>query len=370
MSNQPIDEEVPFACVHGVSYAFGEGEARKQVLFENDAELLPAELAILSGPSGSGKTTLLSLIGALRAMQQGSIRVGARELSTLTSEALLDYRRSLGFIFQHHNLFPALTALESVQMALDLLPLSPVEKRSRAAQMLERLGLGARLDYKPEKLSGGQRQRVAIARALVHRPQLVLADEPTAALDKDTAHSVLDVIRELVREERTTVLMVTHDTRLLHAADRIVHMVDGRIVSNVRVAHLLEVCEYLRKSKLFLARTPAEYTEIAQKMTLARYPAGVTLIRQGDEGDRFCIVRNGTVEVLREEAGAQRSMAVLKRGDYFGERALIIKEPRNATVVTREPSEIFSLAKEDFEAAIARSATFQDQLLTGVFRRL
>ena len=370
MQSDGIDEEAPFVSVRKVSFAFGEGEARKQVLFENDVALLPGELAILSGPSGSGKTTLLSLIGALRAVQEGSIRVGGRELSGLAADALLDYRRSLGFIFQHHNLFPALTALESVQMALDLLPLAPREKHERATQMLERIGLGERQGYKPEKLSGGQRQRVAIARALVHRPRLVLADEPTAALDKDTARGVLELMRELVREEGTTVLMVTHDTRLLHAADRIVHMVDGQIVSNVRVAQMLEVCEFLRKSKLFVAQTPAEYTEIAQKMTLTRHAAGETLIRQGDEGDRFYVVRRGSVDVLREEAGTQHSVTVLGRGDYFGERALIVKEPRNATVVTREACEVFSLAKEDFEAAIARSASFQDQLLTGVFRRL
>jgi putative ABC transport system ATP-binding protein len=254
-------------------------------------------------------------------------------------------------------------------MALDLQPLSRSEKQDRAHAMLERIGLGDRLHYKPERLSGGQRQRVAIARALVHSPSLILADEPTAALDKDSARSVLDLLRGLVRDAGSTVLMVTHDTRLLDAADRLVNMVDGQIVSNVRVRVVLEVCDFLRESRLFLTHTPAELAEMAHKMALTRHAVGETILRQGDEGDRFYIVRRGTLDILREEGGVQRQVATLRRGQAFGERALIVKERRNATIVVKEEADLYSLGKEDFDAALARTASFKDQVLTGVFRR-
>jgi len=364
------EHAAPFLCARGVCYAFGTGEARKGVLFDNDLDLYPGELAILSGPSGSGKTTLISLIGALRGLQEGTMTVDGRDLAGLGPVELLEYRKQLGFIFQHHNLFPALTAFDSVQMALDLHRLTPEQKRARTSDILERIGLAERMDYKPERLSGGQRQRVAIARALVHRPRLVLADEPTAALDKDTARSVLDLLKDLVTHDATAVLMVTHDTRLLDAADRIVHMVDGRIVSNVQVRRVLVICGFLRKSNLFPGHTPVELTEIAEKMTLERHRAGTTVIRQGDPGERFYLVRSGTLDVEQTEAASTSKVGTLGRGDYFGERALIVKEPRAASVIARQDCELWSLGKEDFEAAIARSASFEQQVLTGVLRRM
>jgi putative ABC transport system ATP-binding protein len=369
--SSPLSDAVPPAVrVQAVSYAYGEGEASKPVLFDNNLEILPGELTILSGPSGSGKTTLLSLIGALRAIQEGTIEVGGHDLRGFSRVALLEYRKSLGFIFQHHNLFPALTASESVQMALDLHPLTVPAKRARTEEVLRRIGLGERMDYKPERLSGGQRQRVAIARALVHRPRLLLADEPTAALDKDTARVVLDMMRELAREAASAILMVTHDTRLLDAADRIVHMVDGRIVSNIQVRRVLDICRYLRQSQLFVGQTPMELTEIAEKMRLESHPTGMPVIRQGDPGDRFYLVRSGTLSVDMHEGTETRHVRALGPGDYFGERALLSKEARSATVTTREPCELWSLGKEDFEAAMAHSASFEDQILSGALRRM
>ena len=220
--------------IQGVNYAFGDGDASKQVLFDVNLELAPGEFAIMTGPSGSGKTTLLSLVGALRRPQFGRLRALGYDLGSLKGSELEDYRRQLGFIFQLHNLFPALTAFQSVQMAADLHPEFAHEMSDRVRSLLTRLGLGERLDYRPHQLSGGQRQRVAIARALVHRPSLVLADEPTAALDHDNTRIVLQLLADLAHEQGTTVLMVTQDARVFESADRLIHLVDGRLDKDVR----------------------------------------------------------------------------------------------------------------------------------------
>lgn len=364
----PQNQE-PFISIRDLSFAYGEGEARKEVLSKNHLDLYPGELVIMSGPSGSGKTTLISLIGALRSVQEGSLKVGGRELKGFGAKDLLSYRNGVGFIFQHHNLFPALTAFESVMMALERTPIPPHEKETRVKTILERLGLGHRLGYKPALLSGGQRQRVAIARALVHDPSLVLADEPTAALDKETGRNVVDLIKELVRRTGATALMITHDTRLLDAADRIVHMMDGQIVSNVVVEEVLEISTFLRASGLFPSTTPAELMEVAQKMTRRNYAPGEAVITQGEQGDRFYVITEGMVEVETGGPDAPRVVGMIGAGGFFGERALIAREPRNATVRASVPLEVYSLDKDDFEAAIARSKTFKDQLLAAIFSR-
>jgi putative ABC transport system ATP-binding protein len=224
------------AAIHirGLDYAFGVGEAAKQVLFGIDLDVAPGEFVIMTGPSGSGKTTLLGLVGALRRPQAGELVVCGRDLTRLDGAELESYRSHLGFIFQLHNLFPALTAEQSVQMAADLRPDIETDPHERIVQLLSRLGLGDRLDYKPERLSGGQRQRVAIARALVHHPEVVLADEPTAALDGANTEIVLELFRERALQDGTTVLMVTQDARVFDAADRLVNLVDGRIESDTR----------------------------------------------------------------------------------------------------------------------------------------
>ena len=227
-------ESAPAIRVHGLDYSFGEGEAAKQVLFGIDLEVAKGEFVIMTGPSGSGKTTLLGLVGALRRPQAGELVVGGRNLTRMSDGELVEYRQHLGFIFQLHNLFPALTARQSVQMATDLRPELAGDADARIEALLTRLGLGERLDYKPERLSGGQRQRVAIARALIHHPEVVLADEPTAALDGANTEIVLDLFRERAAQDGTTVLMVTQDARVFDAADRLVNLVDGRIESDVR----------------------------------------------------------------------------------------------------------------------------------------
>ena len=166
-----------------------------------------------------------------RSAQTGSVRVLGRELRGAARDQLAQARREIGYIFQAHNLLGSLTARQNVQMAAELRPeLSPAEVRLRAEEMLRRVGLGERLDYFPAKLSGGQKQRVAIARALVGEPKLVLADEPTAALDSRTGRDVVEILQALAREQGVPILMVTHDSRVLDIANRVIEMEDGRIV--------------------------------------------------------------------------------------------------------------------------------------------
>ena len=227
-------EREPVVRVASLGYAFGEGDARKRVLFDIDLAVAPGEFAIMTGPSGSGKTTLLSLIGTLRSPQEGELHVLGRDLAAFRARELEAFRKQIGFIFQLHNLFPALTAYQSVQMSLDLHGIDSDEKEKRVVDILSALGLGERLDYKPEKLSGGQRQRVAIARALVHEPALVLADEPTAALDSGNTEIVLERLHDLAHKNGTSILMVTQDARVFDSADRLIHLVDGRIESDTR----------------------------------------------------------------------------------------------------------------------------------------
>jgi putative ABC transport system ATP-binding protein len=191
------------------------------------------EVLLLTGPSGSGKTTLITLIGALRSMQEGSCRVLGQELLDASEGDRVSLRQRIGFIFQNHNLLGALTARQNVAMALEVAPrFSETERLRRAGAMLASVGLAEHADRLPSKLSGGQRQRVAIARALVGDPGLVLADEPTAALDKVSGAEVARLLRDLAKSRGVPILMVTHDPRILDIADRVVAMEDGRIVEH------------------------------------------------------------------------------------------------------------------------------------------
>jgi putative ABC transport system ATP-binding protein len=218
--------------LRGVTYAYGEGELRRPVLRDVELSVGAGEIVLLTGPSGSGKTTLLTLIGALRAMQEGSARVLGQELNGATESERVRLRRRIGFIFQSHNLLGFLTARQNVAMALEQeASLNERGRLARAGELLAAVGLERHEDRLPAKLSGGQRQRVSVARALAADPGLVLADEPTAALDKASGHEVVQLLRDLAKSRGVPILLVTHDPRILDIADRIVAMEDGRVVA-------------------------------------------------------------------------------------------------------------------------------------------
>jgi len=357
--------------VENVQHFLGEGAARSQVLFDNNIEIQAGQLVIMTGPSGSGKTTLLTLIGALRSVQSGRVEVLGHDLSGLDPGDLVSIRRNIGFIFQMHNLFDSLSALENVKMAMQLGSCPPAEMRRRGGEILERLGLGDRIDYKPKALSGGQRQRVAVARALVNRPKLILADEPTAALDKDSSRIVVNLLKELTTQEGCTVMMVTHDNRILELADRIVNMVDGTIKSDVVLRDAVMICGFLRSVDLFGHLTPTEITNVAEKMKRRRYRKDEVIIREGDSGEEFFLIGQGSVEVLKRGAAPEaKHVATLGTGDFFGESALIADEPRNATcTAASEQVEVFVLGKADFTRAVTTSASFKEQIQSVYFQR-
>lgn len=231
LNGQPLASHDLAVQVRHLNYYFGQGDLRKQVLTDIHLDLPKGQIVIMTGPSGSGKTTLLSLIGALRSAQEGSLKVLGRELVGLGKGQRVAVRRNIGFIFQGHNLFESLTASKNVEMAVELLD-EWRDKRQQAVEMLSQVGLGERVDYKPNALSGGQKQRVAIARALVNQPTLILADEPTAALDKKSGRDVVMLMQKLAKEHDRTILMVTHDNRILDVADRIINLVDGCLESD------------------------------------------------------------------------------------------------------------------------------------------
>ena len=215
-----------------LNHSFGKGSLRKSVLSDVSLSLQSGEVVILEGPSGSGKTTLLTLLGALRSVQTGSLSVFGCELRGAKHSHLRRIRSQIGYIFQHHNLLDCLSAWENVSTALRLHSHIPKrDYRRRSVDLLQAVGLDDKIDAYPENLSGGQKQRVAIARALVSYPKLLLADEPTASLDSQSGRDVVEIMQKLAREEGCTVLLVTHDNRILDIADRILHMEDGRLQS-------------------------------------------------------------------------------------------------------------------------------------------
>ncbi|MDJ0901207.1 MAG: DevA family ABC transporter ATP-binding protein [Xenococcus sp. MO_188.B8] len=229
-NKQPIAKVVE---IQDLNHFFGKGALKKQILFNINLTLKTGEVVILKGPSGSGKTTLLTLMGGLRSPQTGSLKVLDTELVRAKKNQLVEIRKNIGYIFQAHNLLHSLTARQNVQMSLELHNhLSFQEMKAQATSILEAVGLGDHIDYYPKNLSGGQKQRVAIARALVSHPKLVLADEPTAALDSKTGRDVVDLMQQLAREQGCTILIVTHDNRILDVADRIIELDDGRITFN------------------------------------------------------------------------------------------------------------------------------------------
>jgi putative ABC transport system ATP-binding protein len=349
-------------AVAGLNHYFGEGEFRTQVLFDNRLHIDAGQLVVMTGPSGSGKTTLLTLLGAIRRMQEGSLTVLGKDMSKLNDYETITLRREIGFIFQMHNLFSSLTAIENVQMSCHGDAAAMAQATTDGVALLERLGLGHRVNYRPQALSGGQRQRVAVARALVGKPRLILADEPTAALDKVSCLEVIGMLKQWAAEHGSAVVVVTHDNRVLDAADRIVNMVDGMIVSDVYLREALMICEFLRQIDIFSHLSMSELTKIAEQMQLRPFHSGDVLIRQGDEGDEFFLLRDGTVDVRINTAQDDQVVDTLKAGQCFGERALLTGGPRGATVVAREEGAAYVLSKPQFLHAIEVSPDFKTQL--------
>lgn len=224
----------PIIDIQNVQHSLGKGALKKTVLTDINFSIYPGEIVLLTGPSGSGKTTLLTLAGGLRSIQTGSLKVLNQELNGANRKQLIRVRSQIGFIFQAHNLLNCLTAWENVSLALKLdRSLSASERKARSHSILEAVGLEAWTNAYPENLSVGQKQRVAIARALVTQPRLILADEPTAALDSVSGREVVDMMQQLAQKIGCAVLLVTHDPRILDIADRIIQMEDGRLLQAV-----------------------------------------------------------------------------------------------------------------------------------------
>jgi putative ABC transport system ATP-binding protein len=275
-----------------VSHWYGEGALRRQILFGVSGAVRSGEIVIVSGPSGSGKTTLLTLIGALRSTQEGSLRVLGHELRGASERVLTQVRRQIGYVFQAHNLLDALTVRQNVQMGLQ--PDERSGSAARADALLASVGLEGYGDRHPAEISGGQRQRVAIARALVGEPRIVLADEPTASLDKETGRQIVTLIQRLAREHGVTVLLVTHDNRILDVADRILALEDGRISSFMNA-----VTEGTRRLWSLLARDLRQ-GELVRRV--AEIPA-----------DRFA----GLLEQVTEETRELLAMVEVAQSETF-----------------------------------------------------
>jgi putative ABC transport system ATP-binding protein len=372
----------PLVRVRDVSHSFDTADPSNKVLKENTLDLFPGEIVIMTGQSGSGKTTLLTLIGGLRKLQpnSGSIEVLGQELLGMNDDDFRRLRRRIGFIFQAHNLFGSLNALQNVRLAqeLDVEPRGgprPTDEEidRKAIALLTRLDLEAKVRLKPHQLSGGQRQRVSIARALVNSPRLILADEPTAALDAKAADIVVDLLKELVSGGDKTAIIVTHDTKILETAHRIVNMRYGKIVSNINVPRATQICKFLQKCSQLREMIPGTLTEIdlaiANRMAEESFDQGEVIFRQGDEGEKFYMIRNGSVEGVRRKEDDTAEEFTLKEGYFFGEIALLKGQKRNATVVARTGVDLFSLHKADFDEILKSRATFEQQIQGVLVRR-
>jgi putative ABC transport system ATP-binding protein len=280
----------PIIAIEQLSHTFGRGEAARTVLKNISVHFYAGEIVIVMGPSGAGKTTMLTLAGALRSPQSGSVRVLGHELRGASAQQQLDVRQHIGFIFQHHNLLESLSALNNVQMGLAHQPSIPFEEsRCRAQAMLERVGLADHVSKRPAELSGGQRQRVAIARALVREPSIILADEPTAALDSHSGRETVDLLQKLAREQHYAILLVTHDNRILDIADRILTLEDGCIEENNRTLERIRtglagiMQAIARYPALLMAGQPdatQHLQETAERLTSWRHEAATLAARK------------------------------------------------------------------------------------------
>jgi len=361
----------PIITVRGLSHFFGEGATRRQVLVDVSAEVMPGEIVIVTGPSGSGKTTLLTLVGGLRSIQHGSVATLGCALHGARADALVRLREQIGFIFQSHNLLQALTAEQNVEMALQVGRTPRGDMRRRALEMLAAVGLEEHAHSYPHQLSGGQRQRVAIARALARQPKMVLADEPTAALDKQAGREIVDLLHKLASERGCAIVLVTHDHRIVDVADRVLTLEDGRLTAGSTglathtelVLNALQRKGELQREAMSLARREfvellsgfsSEVDQLTQTLDTARREVVDVLVdetvvtmtrklRQTFHAERTTIyLLDDSGRTLRAKFGfhnGTQGMAVaLPLGAGPAGRAAVAGRAQNLTARTGEPS--------------------------------
>ncbi len=312
----------PAIVAREVSHAFGKGALRQQVLSGVSLEIERGEIIVMTGPSGSGKTTLLTLFGALRTLEQGSLKVLGQELRGATVAQKNAARHRIGFIFQAHHLLNALTAQQNVALALGVdAAMSERERNRQAALMLEAVGLGHRLNHFPEEMSGGQKQRVAVARALVRNPAIVLADEPTASLDRKSGRETIDLLLRIARSKNAAILLVTHDVRIMDIADRTIHLEDGVLVEQglaARVHRNPDLADLIRRQRSggldawVSGMSAAELGDALDRLSPA-LDSGIQMLEAVAHVSSRSMVHDllsGVVERIRGELGAQRAELV------------------------------------------------------------
>jgi ABC exporter DevA family ATP-binding subunit len=314
----------PVINIKELNHYYQEGGRRKQILFGVNLEIHPKEVVILTGASGSGKTTLLTLIGCLRSVQEGSLKVLDYELKGASEVERMKLRQRIGYIFQHFNLLDFMTVLQNVMLSLELQKdFTPADAKRKSTEILQAVGMGKHLNAYPRDLSGGQKQRVAIARALVHRPPLILADEPTSALDRQTGREVVELMTALAKEQGSAVLIVTHDSRIFDITNRIVRMEDGQ----------LDLDYQGRLSVALPTLSDNQLTEVIPQIKMLTFQPGEIVFRQGDLADKFYIVMEGEVEIILEDPDSEpKLLKKLGANSHFGEVGLLHQAKRTATV--------------------------------------
>lgn len=322
----------PLIEIAELKHAYPMGKGSMEVLHGINLTIQGGKNVLLAGSSGSGKTTLISLIGCLRSVQEGSLKVCGHELKGASQRKLRRMRRRIGYVFQHFNLLDFMTIRQNVQQSLKLQNgYSAKQGRKLADEMLERVGLGDRIHAYPPELSGGQKQRVAIARALVHRPSLVLADEPTAALDSVTGREIVELFQTMVKEQNSAALIVTHDTRILDTADEIFQMQDGYLGAAAR-ENLTLALPTLKD---------AELEELSRHAEHRIYQPGEIIIQQGEIAKEFFILIKGEIEVLHTHPNGEVEHLAFRRarGDFFGEIGLLQENASRTATVRASDSE-------------------------------
>ena len=337
----------PIVTVAALSHTYGDDARARPVLSDLSLAVRPGEIVMLTGPSGSGKTTLLTLLGAIRTLQRGSIKLWETELAGLSPAAQVAMRRRLGFIFQEHNLFESLTARQNVALSAGF---ATHPEGDCGDAMLAAVGLGELGHRLPRELSSGQRQRVAIARALAHRPGLVLADEPTAALDQVTGRAIVGLLRRQADTAGLAVVLVTHDSRIFPFADRLLNLVDGRLEADLHLPTLVRLSRFLRTGGAFPTLSPAAFIEVVRAHRVVELAGGARIDGAG-------VMLDGTAEAA--------GRAPLGPGSHFGLAGFPHDSATSAVTlrITSARARIALIDAAAYSAAIARARTGDEQEL-------